>query len=171
MVVVMVVLRRHLLQVWRGVRRQLQVGQDAPARGLDAQVLPVDPGQPGGQVGRVPLLAALGSNLAPEASIDVSQGLHLVRVVKDLSEQRDVGDGQPEGVDLGKSLFVRKGRDVNPQLFESGVDAGRAVRKKIKNFNRLREIFLKYFIIVNLTNFYHSLESLYYNFNYSSKIT
>ena len=64
MVVMMMVLWRHLLQVWRGVRRQLQVGQDASARGLDAQVLPVGPGQPGGQVGRVPLLAGLGSSLA-----------------------------------------------------------------------------------------------------------
>ena len=140
MVVVMVmmgVLRRHLLQVLLGVRRQLQVGQDAPARGLDAEVLPVDPGQPGGQVRSVPLLAALGSNLAAEAAVDVRQGLHLVRVVEDLPEERDVGDGQPQRVDLGKSFLVRKRRDVNPQLFEGRINARRAVKIFFKEINRL----------------------------------
>ena len=49
-----------------------------------------------------------------------------------LSEQGDVGDGQPEGVNLGESLFVGEGRHVTPQLLEGGVDGGAAEREALK---------------------------------------
>ena len=47
-------------------------------------------------------------------------------------EERDVGDGEAEGVDLGEALLVGEGRHVQPQLFERRVDARRAAQHKIR---------------------------------------
>ena len=46
------------------VCRQLQVGEDAPTRGADPEAIPVDPGQPGGEIRGVPLGAALCPDFA-----------------------------------------------------------------------------------------------------------
>ena len=47
-------------------------------------------------------------------------------------EERDVGDGEAEGVDLGEALLVGEGRHVQPQLLERRVDARRAAQHKIR---------------------------------------
>ena len=65
--------------------------EGAPCQG-DAQVVPVDPGKPRGQVGRVPLKAARSSQLSSKALLDVDDRLELA--VENLSQQGDVGDRQ-----------------------------------------------------------------------------
>ena len=91
-----------------------------------AQAVPVDPGEPGGEVRGVPLLRALVPDLTAEAALDVDERLHLVCVVEDLAEEGDVGDGEAEGVDLGEALLVREGGHVEAELLEGRVDGGRA---------------------------------------------
>ena len=73
--------------------------EGAPCQG-DAQVVPVDPGKPGRQVGGVPLEAARGSKFPTEALLNVHHRLQLA--VKHLPQQRDVGNRQTESVDLRK---------------------------------------------------------------------
>ena len=86
--------------------------------------MPVDPGQPRRQVAGVPVDAARCPQLASEALLDVLDRLEVAE--QDLPEERDVGDGETERVDLAESLLIRKCRDVSPQLLEGGVDAGAA---------------------------------------------
>ena len=88
------------------------------------EVVPVDPGQPRRQVAGVPVDAARCPQLASEALLDVLDRLEVAE--QDLPQQRDVGDGETERVDLAESLLIRKCRDVSPQLLEGGVDAGAA---------------------------------------------
>jgi len=121
--VVMVMLWRHLLKILWRVWRQLKIGKDPSPRRLNAKVFPVDPSQPRGQVRSIPFLASLGSNLAPEASVDVGKGFHLVRVTEDFPQKRDVSDGKPEGVDLGESFLVRECWNVDSKLLKSRIDA------------------------------------------------
>ena len=90
--------------------------------------MPVDPGQPGGEIAGVPVDAARGAELTSQALLDVLDRLQVAE--KDLPEEGDVGDGQTEGVDLAESLLVRKGRNVSSQLLEGGVDAGAAEQWK-----------------------------------------
>lgn len=59
-----------------------------------------------------------------EALLYVREGV-VIRV-QDLPEQRYVGDGQSERVDLGESLFERKSGHVTAQLVEGRVDAEHA---------------------------------------------
>ena len=73
--------------------------EGVPCQG-DAQVVPVDPGKPGRQVGGVPLQTARGSKLPTEALLNVHHRLQLA--VKHLPQQRDVGNRQTERVDLRK---------------------------------------------------------------------
>jgi hypothetical protein len=111
---------------WRSVRpasRKLKICQDSPSRRFDAEILPIDPGKSGGQVGGVPLLAAFGPNLTSEAAVDVGQRFHFVRVVEDFAKQRDVSNRQAQSVDFRKPLFVGKRRYVNAEFLESCVDA------------------------------------------------
>ena len=70
-----------------------------PCQG-DAKVVPVDPGEPGGQVGGVPLQTSGSSKLSSETLLDVDHRLQLA--VENLPQQRDVGDRQPQRVDLSK---------------------------------------------------------------------
>ena len=70
-----------------------------PCQG-DAKVVPVDPGEPGGQVGGVPLQTSWSSKLSSETLLDVDHRLQLA--VENLPQQRDVGDRQPQRVDLSK---------------------------------------------------------------------
>ena len=90
--------------------------------------MPVNPGQPGGEIAGVPVDAARGPELPSQALLDVLDRLQVAE--KDLSEQGDVGDGQTEGVDLAESLLVRKGGDVPSELLEGGVDTGAAGQGK-----------------------------------------
>lgn len=53
----------------------------------------------------------------------VHVGLGVAARQQDLPQQRDVGDGQPQCVDLGQPLLVREGGHVAAQLLEGGVDA------------------------------------------------
>ena len=50
--------------------------------------------------------------------------------VEVLPEERDVGDGEAECVDLGEALLVRERRHVQPQLLERRVDARRTAAGK-----------------------------------------
>ena len=61
-------------------------------------------------------------NLAAQAALNILDRLELA--VQNLTQQRDVGDGQPQGVDLGQPLLVGEGRHVSAQLLEGRVDAG-----------------------------------------------
>lgn len=54
-------------------------------------------------------------------------GLGVAAGHEDLSEQGDVGDGQPQGVDLGQSLLVGERRHVTAQLLKRGVDTEHAL--------------------------------------------
>ena len=65
--------------------------EGAPCQG-DAQVVPVDPGKPRGQVRRVPLKAARSSQLPSKALLDVDNWLELA--VENLPQQGDVGNRQ-----------------------------------------------------------------------------
>ena len=53
--------------------------------------------------------------------LNVGDGLEVAE--EDLPQQRDVGDGEPQRVDLAQPLLVREGGHVPPQLLERGVDA------------------------------------------------
>ena len=66
----------------------------------DAQVVPVDPGKPGGQVRGVPLQASGSAKLPSKTLLNVNHGLQLA--VENLSQQRDVGDRQAQRVNLAK---------------------------------------------------------------------
>ena len=91
--------------------------------------MPVDPGQPGGQVAGVPVHTARGPQLTSQALLYVLDGLKVAE--EDLSQEGDVGDGEPEGVNLTEPLLIRKCRDVSPELLEGGVDAGTAVEREM----------------------------------------
>lgn len=123
---------RHVLR-----RGQLQVGEHSPPRRPHPQIVPVYPCEPRRQIGSVPLGRSFRSDLAAQTAFDVHEGLHGVRVLQDLAKERDVGDGQAEGVDLGEALLVREGRNVQSELLEGRVDAGGAG----KEFNGSRDIF------------------------------
>ena len=97
--------------------------EGVPVR-VDAEVVPVYPGQPGGQIAGVPVNTPRGPELTSEALLDVLNWLQVAE--KDLSEEGDVGNGQTEGVDLAEPLLVRKGGDVSPELLEVCVDTGAA---------------------------------------------
>ena len=75
--------------------------------------MPVDPGQPRREVAGVPVHGARRPQLAPEALLDVGHRLEVAE--EDLPQQRDVGDGQPQRVDLAQPLLVGKGRNVAPE--------------------------------------------------------
>ena len=134
----------------RGRGGELQVGEDAPASRAHPQGVPVDPSKPifkkgkkvienslarksfifpspGRQIRCVPLLAALVPDLPPEAPLHVGQRLHpSVARLQDLPQQRDVGDGQPQSVDLAQPLLVGEGGHVQAELLEGRVDAAGA---------------------------------------------
>ena len=74
------------------------------------EVVPVDPGQPRREVACVPVHGARRPQLASEALLDVGDGLEVTQ--EDLTQQRDVGDGQPQGVDLTQPLLIGKSRNV-----------------------------------------------------------
>ena len=96
--------------------------------------MPVDPGQPGGQVAGVPVHTARGPQLTSQALLYVLDGLKVAE--EDLSQEGDVGDGEPEGINLTEPLLVRKCRDVSPELLEGGVDAGTAVEREMLDIRR-----------------------------------
>lgn len=106
-----------------GISRQLQIGENPSASRFDSQVFPIYPGEPGGQVARVPLRRLRGPDFASEASVNVGKGFHGLGVVQDLPQKRDVGDGQPQGVDFAEPFLVRKRRYVLTELVKCGVDA------------------------------------------------
>ena len=139
--------RRGRTRRRRGSGGELKVGEDAPACRAHAQGVPVDPSKPilkkviknsiprkslispspGGQIRRVPLLAALVPDLPPETPLHVGQRLHpAVARLQDLPQQRDVGDGQPQSVDLAQPLLVGEGGHVQAELLEGRVDAAGA---------------------------------------------
>lgn len=64
-------------------------------------------------------------------------------MVEDLPEESDVGDCQAKSVDLGETLLIGKGGDMEAKLFESGVDAGGAADKnrRMKKKSALTTIF------------------------------
>ena len=86
--------------------------------------MPVYPGQPGRKIAGVPVNTPRGPELTSQALLDVLDRLEVAE--QDLPQERDVGDGETERVDLAESLLIRKCRDVSPQLLEGGVDAGAA---------------------------------------------
>ena len=102
--------------------------EGVPVR-VDAEVVPVDPGQPRRQVGRVPVHAARRPQLTAEALLDVGHWLEVAE--EDLAEQGDVGDGQPQGVDLAETLLVGEGGHVSSELLEGGVDGGAVSRPPV----------------------------------------
>ena len=85
-------------------------GHEGVPVGVYPEVVPVDPGQPRREVARVPVDGARRPQLASEALLDVGDGLEVAE--EDFTQQRDVGNGQPQGVDLAQPLLVRKCRDV-----------------------------------------------------------
>ena len=90
--------------------------------------MPVDPGQPRRQVAGVPVDAARCPQLASEALLDVLDRLEVAE--QDLPQERDVGDGETERVDLAESLLVRKSGNVSAELLEGCVDTGAAEQRK-----------------------------------------
>lgn len=76
--------------------------------------MPVDPGQPRREVAGVPVDGARRPQLTPEALLDVGHRLEVAE--EDLTQQRDVGDGQPQGVDLAQPLLVGEGRNVASRM-------------------------------------------------------
>ena len=70
------------------------------------EVVPVNPGQPRCEVTGVPVHGARRPQLASETLLDVGDGLEVTQ--EDLTQQRDVGDGQPQCVDLAQPLLVGK---------------------------------------------------------------
>ena len=116
-------------------------GHEAVPVSVDAQVVPVDPGQSGGEVRGVPVNTARGPQLTSQTlktnrklvkdQEDLSVYLlnvdHRLQVTEeDLPQQADVGDGQSQGVNLAEPLLIRKGWNVSPQLLKCRVDAGAA---------------------------------------------
>ena len=71
-----------------------------------AEVVPVDPGQPRREVTGVPVHGARRPQLASETLLDVGDGLEVTQ--EDLTQQRDVGEAQPQGVNLAQPLLVGK---------------------------------------------------------------
>ena len=55
---------------------------------------------------------ARGPELPPEALLDVLDWLQVAVVY--LPEEGDVGDGQPQGVDVGEPLLIGEGGHVSP---------------------------------------------------------
>ena len=89
-------------------------GHEGVSVGVDPEVVPVDPGQPRREVAGVPVDRARGPQLTSEALLDVGHGLEVAE--EDLTQQRDVGDGQPQGVDLAQPLLVGKSRNVASRM-------------------------------------------------------
>ena len=89
-------------------------GHEGVPVGVDPEVVPVDPGQPGREVAGVPVDGARRPQLAPEALLNVGHGLEVAQ--ENLTQQRDVGDGQPQGVDLAQPLLVGKSRNVASRM-------------------------------------------------------
>ena len=106
--------------LWRRNAGPSSPNEGVPSR-RDAQVVPVYPGQPGSQVRCVPVEAARGPELSSQTLLNILDRLQVT--VEDLPQEGDVGDGQPEGVNLGQPLLVREGGDMAPQFFKCRVDA------------------------------------------------
>ena len=64
--------------------------------------------------------APRGSQLSSQALLNVLDWLKVA--VKDLPEEEDVGDGQPQGVDLGQPLLVGKSWNMAPQFLKGRID-------------------------------------------------
>ena len=54
-------------------------------------------------------------------------------MIQDLPEQSDVGNGQPQGVNLGESLLIRECWHVDTELLESSVDTASTVWQRKKS--------------------------------------
>ena len=87
-------------------------GHEGVPVGVYPEVVPVDPGQPRGEVTGVPVHGARRPQLASETLLDVGDGLEVAE--EDLTQQRDVGDGQTQGVDLAEPLLVGKSWNMTP---------------------------------------------------------
>lgn len=70
---------------------------------------------------RVPLGALGRLDLTPQALLHVRERVVVGR--ENLTQQRDISDGQAQCVDLGQSLLVGERGYMNPQLVEGRVDA------------------------------------------------
>ena len=88
-------------------------GHEGVPVGVDPEVVPVDPGQPRCEVAGVPVHRARCPQLTSETLLNVGHRLEVAE--EDFPQQRDVGDGQPQCVDLAQPLLVGKGRDVAPE--------------------------------------------------------
>ena len=94
--------QRPIVHQVHAVSRELQVGEDAPACWSHAQGVPVDPGEPGREVGRIPLGAPFSAQVASQAALNVRQRLHAgVGVAQDFPQKGNVRYGQSKRVDLG----------------------------------------------------------------------
>ena len=78
--------------------------------------MPVDPGQPRGQVRRVPVDAAWRPQLTSQTLFYVGDWLEVAE--QDLPEKGNVSYGQPQGVNLAQPLLVRKCWNMSSQLFK-----------------------------------------------------
>lgn len=94
---------------------------------------------------RVPF-SSVGLDFSPETLLDV--GEWVVVGEQHLPEQRDVGDGKAQGVDLREAFFVRERRHVHAELIKGRVDAaGPAKGNSLENHrliaSTVRQCFLK----------------------------
>ena len=84
---------------------------------VDTKVMPVDPGQSRGQVRRVPVDTAWGSQLTTQRLFNIDHRLQVTQ--QNLTEKRNVGNGQPQGVNLAQSFLIRKSWDMSSKFFKS----------------------------------------------------
>ena len=109
---------------------------------VDTKIVPVDPGQSGGQVRCVPVDTAGGSQLTSQRLLNVHDRLQVTQ--KNLAEKRNVGNGQSKSINFAQSLLIRKCWNVSPKFFKSRVDAGATKKSNVKGCSKIKAKVMTY---------------------------